>query len=371
MSSLHTQPRAIIVGAGIIGLLTAVELLSRGYQVDILDQQQPGQAASWAGGGILTPLYPWKYDAAVTALARYGQAGYRLLNQRLFPYTSIDFEIESCGLLILDRDQQAAALEYAQARQDAEQRAALVTADALTQINPQLSSSIQQAVWFSQIAHVRNPRVLKSVLRYIAIHPSARLHAQVKIVQLKQKNQRVQAVVSHEGQQFQAEQFIFTTGAWTGLLSEAFNIRTAIKPMHGQMVVYQTPPRWLPTICMNDTMYAIPRRDGHIVCGSSTLDVGFHDAVFEQVRAQIIDAAQSMIPALAQFPIVAEWSGLRPYSCDGIPTIGQVPNLDNVWINAGHYRNGLVMAPASVQLLAQLMHGEAPWVDPSPYAVQG
>lgn len=371
MSGLYTQPRAIIVGAGIIGLLTAVELLSRGYQVDILDQQQPGRGASWAGGGILTPLYPWKYDPAVTALARYGQAGYRLLNQRIFPYTSIDFEIESCGLLILDPDQQAAALDYAHARQDAEQRAALVTADALNHINPQLHGSIQQAVWFAQIAHVRNPRVLKSILRYIALHPAARLHGHVKVVQLKQHNQRVQAVVSDSGQQFQAEQFIFTTGAWTGLLSQAFNIKTAIKPMHGQMVVYQTPPRWLPTICMNDTMYAIPRRDGHIVCGSSTLDVGFERSLFDHVRQHIIQAAHNMLPGLSAFPIVAEWSGLRPYSHDGIPTIGQVPNLDNVWINAGHYRNGLVMAPASVQLLAQLMHGEATWVDPTPYAVQG
>lgn len=363
-----TRPQAVVAGAGVIGLLSSLSLLQRGYAVTLLDQQQPGKGASWAGGGILTPLYPWKYPAAVNALARYGQSGYRWLNQQLYPYTGIDIEIETCGLLILDPDQQQAALAYAAQAQDAEQQAELLTGAALQQRNPRLHPDIEQAVWFSQIAHVRNPRLIRSLLAYLRQQPHFSVQAQRRVCSWRTDQDRVTAVIDQHGQCYAADQVILATGAWSALLEPLGQHQSlAIRPILGQMLVVQTPPGWLPTLCMQQTRYAIPRRDGLVVCGSSTEDKGFATGVTPDIQQDIHASVLDMLPGLGDFEVVHAWSGLRPGSAQGIPYISQVPGVQNLWINAGHYRNGLVMAPASVQLLMALMHDEPPLVNPAPY----
>lgn len=91
-----------IVGAGISGLLTALELIEHGCSVEIFDQQQAGQAASWAGGGILSPMYPWRYPQSVNDLAKYGKSMYQAWNEKISPISGIDFEIHETGMLIFD-----------------------------------------------------------------------------------------------------------------------------------------------------------------------------------------------------------------------------------------------------------------------------
>ena len=91
-----------IIGAGISGLMTALELAEQGCSVDIFDQQHAGQAASWAGGGILSPMYPWRYAPEVNQLAQYGKWLYQMWNEKLLPITGIDFQIHDTGMLIFE-----------------------------------------------------------------------------------------------------------------------------------------------------------------------------------------------------------------------------------------------------------------------------
>jgi glycine oxidase len=77
------------------------------------------------------------------------------------------------------------------------------------------------------------------------------------------------------------------------------------------------------------------------------------------------------LPALVDAEVVGHWAGLRPGSPEGIPFIGPVPGYDGLWLNCGHFRNGLVLAPASCQLLTDLLLGREPIIDPTPYAPEG
>jgi len=79
-------------------------------------------------------------------------------------------------------------------------------------------------------------------------------------------------------------------------------------------------------------------------------------------------SAAELLPVLAGQAPVAHWAGLRPGSPDGVPFIGPVPDMPGLWLNCGHYRNGLVLAPASCQLLTDLLTGRMPIIDPAPYA---
>jgi glycine oxidase len=133
------------------------------------------------------------------------------------------------------------------------------------------------------------------------------------------------------------------------------------------MLLFKTPQDWLPTMCMNKVMYLIPRRDGHVLCGSSMRQVGFDTSPSAEIRQDILQACFEMVPELADFPLVTQWAGLRPSSPNGVPYIGKIPQLENAWANFGHFRNGLCMGAASGQLLTQLMLGLTPIVDPQPY----
>ncbi|KAA8735284.1 FAD-dependent oxidoreductase [Acinetobacter qingfengensis] len=366
-----SSEKIIIIGAGVVGLSTAVELLQHGYMVEIFDQQQAAKAASWAGGGILSPMYPWKYHSAINQLAKFGKQSYLALNEKLQPITGIDFEIEQGGMLIFDHDQFDLGLNYAQHFHEPEQQAYLVHRHEIQKINSQVNTEIDAAVYFPQLSNIRNPRLTQSLLTYVLQHPHARLHTHTPIQKISIAAARVNAIYDTSGNRYRADQYVIATGAWTAQLMAQFNVHLDIQPVHGQMVLYKTPPKWLPTMCMNNTMYLIPRRDGHIVCGSSTNHFGFHQELHEEISQNIIQSALSLVPELSKFPVVKQWAGLRPGSPTGVPKICKIPQCENAWCNAGHYRNGLVMAPASARLLREQMQGLATWVDASPYQWAG
>lgn len=357
-----------IIGAGITGLMSALELLEQGCSVTLFDQQAAGQAASWAGGGILSPMYPWRYPAAVNALARHAKPLYQDWNQKLQPFTGIDFQIHETGMLIFDESDFEIGLSYAKTHQEPQQQAKLLDQAKLQQINPKVDNSkFKQAIYFSELANIRNPRLLQSIIRYLKQHPRVTWHEDCKITRLNIQQGRANSISDEHGRLFQADQYVFTTGAWSQYWSQQLGLEIPVQPVQGQMLLFKTPENWLPTMCMNKVMYLIPRPDGHVLCGSSMRQVGFDTSPSSEIRQDILQACIEMVPELADFPLVKQWAGLRPSSPDGIPYIGKIPKLQNAWANFGHFRNGLCMGPASGKLLAQLILEQTPIVDPVPY----
>lgn len=357
-----------IIGAGISGLLTALELVEQGCSVSIFDQQHAGKAASWAGGGILSPMYPWRYPEAVNSLAKYGKSLYSEWNQKLQPMTGIDFEIHETGLLIFDQDDFENGLNYKEQHQDPMQQCEYLNQSALTEINPKVSGQFQQAIYFPHIANLRNPRLLKSLIDYLKQHSKVQFHENTWIERFKMHLDKIEYIQSQTGQRFHADQFVITTGAWSEHWSTQLNLNIPVHPVQGQMLLFKTPEQWLPTMCMNKVMYLIPRQDGHIVCGSSMNDIGFDQRPNVRTLQDIYKASLEMVPELADFPIVKQWAGLRPSSPNGIPYIGLMPHTHNLWANFGHYRNGLCMGPASARLLRQLMLKQETLTDVLPYS---
>ena len=135
-----------IIGAGISGLLSALEFAEQGCSVIIFDQQQAGQAASWAGGGILSPMYPWRYPQAVNALAKHGKALYQAWNEKLEPTSGIDFEIHETGMLIFDEADFDIGLNYKDQHQEPMQHCELLQREQLEQVNSRISTRFQQAI---------------------------------------------------------------------------------------------------------------------------------------------------------------------------------------------------------------------------------
>ncbi len=355
----------LIVGGGIIGLLTARYLSQAGANVTLLERHQIGRESSWAGGGILSPLYPWRYAEPVNALARWSQQHYRTLADELQADTGIDPEWIQSGLLILDRDETSRATAWAAT---AGARLDIIDHDTLARIEPAVGEPPESGLLFPEFAQVRNPCLLKALRQDVQAR-GVRIIESAEVSHLLHENGRIGGVATADGSSIAAERVIIACGAWSASLLRELGQAIDITPVRGQMLLYRGKPGLLKHVVLHRGHYAIPRRDGRLLFGSTLEDVGFDKTVTEQARHELEHAAQALIPALAEIPLERHWAGLRPASPNGIPYIGAHPQIEGLYINAGHFRNGVVMAPASAHLLVDLLLGRRPVLDPTPFAL--
>lgn len=338
---------AVIIGAGAVGCLSAITLAEQGWRVTLVDQGPMGLESSWAGGGILFPLLPWNYAEPVNRLAMAGAAQYPALAEKLLDHTGIDPQYRPCGMRVLPPFDQNAALQWC--------------AD-----NNYTAELQNDGLWLPQVAQARNPRLMQALRAQLAIS-GVTLLENTPLRPLHASSGKLTAWHDTAGNRYEADAFVLTAGAWSQDLLGPHAISLALKPMRGQMLLYQLPAGTLEHLLYREDFYLIPRLDGHILAGSTVEDVGFDKATTATAAAELATKAQALLPALAHAPVIKHWSGLRPGSPDNMPIIDRHPGFDNLYLNTGHFRYGVTMAPASAALLAALMCGTHHDIDASPY----
>ncbi|MEH6625112.1 MAG: glycine oxidase ThiO [Motiliproteus sp.] len=356
----------VIVGGGVIGMLTARELAANGSTVTLIDKGELASEASWAGGGIVSPLYPWRYCDGVTALASWSQNSYIDLCQHLKDETGVDPELRQKGLLMLSVEDKQEALDWAHRYQRPLEE---VAGDFVYQREPSLKKGIESALWMPKVCSVRNPRLGQSLKLSLDSCSKVSLRPFCPMLSLAFEGQTVVGVNTPSGV-IPAGKVILCAGAWSGELAQQLNLDLPVQPVKGQMLLFRAVPGLLDRVVLDSGRYLIPRQDGRILVGSTLEFKGFSKQTTEEAYQSLYQSALAIMPALADHPVEAQWAGLRPGSPSGIPYIGEIPEYRNLFVNAGHFRNGLVLAPASCRLAADLLLGRPTIIDPAPYSYE-
>ncbi len=357
-----------VIGAGVAGLSAAHALLQRGANVTIADGGHAGQS-SWAGAGIVCPLLPWDYGEDMNRMALAGMGAWPAFAAALRDTSGIDPEYWVCGMEVLGKTSPDYPLETPSPLRGEGAKTSTEAATSWCRAHGFAVETLPgNRLWLPNVAQVRNPRLIQSLSGSVSTLGGHVLH-NCKIDGLKSRGRMLTSVLSGVTE-YRADKFVLATGAWSGqALGQASPIPN-IRPVRGQMLLYAPGSHALEHILYRNGLYLVPRRDGHLLAGSTLEDAGFDASTTPDALARLHESACGLLPGLRDHAPIKSWSGLRPGSPDNVPLIDRHPDFDNVWIHTGHFRYGVTMTPASSRLLVELMTGDAPFVDPAPYSWQ-
>lgn len=351
------MPDVLVIGGGVMGLATAWELAKSGVQVTVLDQAQPGKEASWAGAGILPPGHRGSPSDPLAPLLRRATELWPEVSAELLSATGIDNGYRLCGEIQVVEEPSSLDAEVAAWAVNGV-CAEPLTREAFQDLEPAATHDVPAAYILPDAAQVRNPRHVKALLKACA-DLGVTVLADHQVQSLTASEGRIESVQTNRGV-FQADRYLVAGGSWSGQIVESLGINLEIEPVRGQMLLYRVPEPLTRHILEIGPRYVVPRDDGRILVGSTEEFAGFEKSNTPEGLTGLKAFAKRLVPALADAPLEQTWAGLRPHTKRGTPFIGRIPERDNLFIAAGHFRAGLHLSPVTARLAAQLLRGENP-----------
>lgn len=321
---MPSSAEVAVVGGGVIGMSVALALVDKGLDVVLLERDLPGRAASWAGGGILSPLPPTQCPEAIRPLLERSLELYPAWCERLATISGIDPEYWPCGAVY----------------------------------TPQGAAPIE----LPRIAQVRNSRLMKALAATLR-RRGVRIIAPARVSGWVVRDGLLKGVETDCGE-LQCARAVLAAGPWSASLCDQ-----AGRPIKGQMLLYRMVPGDLTRVLIDDEAYVIPRKDGHVLVGSTLEDVGFDLETTRAAHDQLRLRGQLLWSPLARMEPVAQWAGLRPLLGVGTPRIEESADIEGLFIATGHYRIGITLAPGTAERLAMLMADSGRSVPAGPHSI--
>jgi glycine oxidase ThiO len=358
----------VVCGAGVIGCAIARELARAGARVTLIDRDRPAAEASGAAAGLLTSQADAVSDSSFARLCHESGALYPALALALSEETGIDVHLSPCGTLRVPADaaDARAMRDLVRWQRSAGWRVESVSGkDVAALSGGALSPEISEALHFPDEAVVDNRELVR------AFQTDAERHGARVLTGREVRSIRIDrgacAGVRTSGGDIAAGVVVDAAGAWADF-DPALPFPIPIRPVRGQIVEVAEDSGSIPRVLMQGGFYVAPRERGRVLLGSTAEEAGFVRRVTAEGMRDLTGRAIALVPRLSRARFVTAWAGLRPAAPDGLPIIGATP-VPGFLLAAGHFRNGLVLAPATAAAVADITRGRAARFDISAYSV--
>ncbi len=349
----------VIIGGGVIGCSIAFELAAEKLNVVVLDRDEPARGASWAAAGMLAPGPDSPESLPLVPFAKESLRLYPEFIAALEETSGLSAAFAREGTLAAffapggerERDQMVA--EYRRLGIPIEP----IPLGTAREMEKGLGYAAAAVAWLPDEATV-DPRSLMSALLSAIRRRNIEIRPGCDVTSLLCEKGRCTGVVAG-GERILAKTVVVAAGCYSATITNenttGGNWLARYAPTHpvrGQMVALRTSGISLRRVSRSERGYLVPRPDGRIIAGSTLEDAGFENRVTPAGMRKILDAALELAPGLADAEISETWSGLRPGTPDQLPILGPT-DIEGLLIATGHYRNGILLAPATAKLLRE------------------
>lgn len=343
----------IIIGGGIIGLSLSIALRKRGATVLVVERGEPGREASHAAAGMLADC-TLESPAALQLLAT--------ASARMYPEFVHELEDES-GVHVDLRDQGTLVFPPPE---HVHERPGFTTENllpaSLAEMEPALGDTTRPALYLKERSV--DPRALVAAALKAAKHRGADIASGTSVRRVQLADDRVIGVASDKTD-YSAPVVLNCAGAWAGLVGPH---KFPTRPVKGQMLAVACGRREVVRhVLRAPEVYVVPRSDGRILIGSTLEDAGFHKRMNPATIQRLHEAAMALVPALREERILEAWAGLRPGTADDLPILGATMT-PGYFVAAGHYRDGILLAPVTAQVMAEVVTGGKPGINLSAFS---
>jgi glycine oxidase len=351
--------RVVIIGAGIMGLGIAWRLGQHGATVTLFDEGKAGGGASHAAAGMLAICAEAEPgEEALVALGRTSQALWPQFAAELESLTgqAVDLRREGTLVVALTADDQARICHHLEFQQGLGLPVEWISPAETRRREPHLAARLAGAVSSPEDHQVDNRKVV-AALRTAAERTGATIHEHRGVERILIAEGRATGVRLRDGSEIPADVVVLAAGAWSrGLEGLPAELRPPVRPVKGQLIALRMDPRapLIGRVVRSPNVYMVPRLDGRLILGATTEEKGFDRTLTAGGMLALLEAAWRLVPAIEELPIDEMWVGHRPGSRDDAPILGPAP-VDGLVYATGHSRNGILLAPVTVDAIARLV----------------
>ena len=359
-SNRRNSADVVIVGGGVIGLSIARELARRGVgDIVLCDQGELGKEASWAAAGILAPQVEADSANDFFQLACASRDLYPEFAQELREETGVDVELDTTGTLYVafTEDEEIELRQRYDWQRGAGLRVEWLDAADVRSLEPNVSDQVRCGLRFPDDWQVESRKLVQALIlsnQKLGVH----LLPNCEVASLHVDRSRVAGVETARGI-IAAPAIILCAGAWTSSVTTSADAaaQVQIEPVRGQMLCFKPEQTIARHVVYGREGYLVPRRDGRVLAGSTSEHVGFDTSVTDEGINRIRLMARKIAPAISSVPTVDSWAGFRPRTSDDLPVLGPDSEIEGLFYATGHYRNGVLLAPITAQVIADLLDG--------------